>query len=157
MPYKNLLRSYYRFVGSIISGGAVRGALGLSGNSTWLLPVWLQLLCSVIIATFILFLPESPRWLFVNGQKDKAERFMVKYHGQGRPDSGWVALQMAEYASLLNVRGSVCRLPCESNLNVIYKMAGQMLVGLSGSIPHEGLSISALLQHGGQRFWSMDG
>ena len=65
------------------------------------------MLCAVIIAAFVLFIPESPRWLFVNGQEKRAKRFLAKYHGHGDADSEWVKMQMAEYADLLNVSGSV--------------------------------------------------
>lgn len=94
-------------MGAIISSGAVRGSLNLTGNVTWLLPVWLQLLCATIIATFILLLPESPRWLFVNGKRGSALAVVAEYHGRGSSNSIWVALQEKEFSTFLEDNGTV--------------------------------------------------
>lgn len=96
-----------RFMGSIIASGAVRGSLNLTGNASWLVPVWLQLLCSLIIACTIPFLQESPRWQYVNGKQDQAKAFIAKYHSKGSNDSIWVRLQFKEYAKFLKLNGAV--------------------------------------------------
>ena len=77
------------------------------------MPVWLQLLCSSIIATFILFMPESPRWLFVNGKELSAMEVVTKYHGMGNPKSNWVTLQEQEYRESLNRDGAVAIPPLQ--------------------------------------------
>lgn len=94
------------FVGSILAAGAVRGAINLSGNISWGLPVWLQLVFSGIICVFAILIPESPRWLYVHGKKDKARAMLTKWHGYGNPDSEWVKLQLNEYEQFLNTEGS---------------------------------------------------
>ena len=99
--------SNYRWTGAIIASGAVRGSLDLHGNSTWLLPVWLQLLCATTIAGPILFLPESPRWLFTNDKSGSAIDIVTKYHGMGNRNSAWVKLQEEQYCALLNGNGAV--------------------------------------------------
>ena len=95
------------FVGSILASGAVRGAINITGNSSWQIPVWLQMLFSGLIAISAFFLPESPRWLYVNGKREQANAFLHKWHGYGNPDSAWVKLQLAEYDELLNLDGAV--------------------------------------------------
>jgi MFS family permease len=95
------------FVGSILASGAVRGAIGINGNQSWQIPVWLQMLFSGLIALASFFLPESPRWLYVNGKREQANAFLNKWHGYGNPDSAWVKLQLAEYDELLNMDGAV--------------------------------------------------
>ena len=95
-----------RFTGSIISSGAVRGSLNLSGNITWLIPVWLQLLCSGIIVCLVWVLPESPRWLFVNNKLERSKAMMTKYHGEGNLESTWVQLQLREYNQFLEMDGA---------------------------------------------------
>ncbi|THV90171.1 general substrate transporter [Aureobasidium pullulans] len=94
------------FTGNIVAAGAVRGALNLSGNASWILPVWLQMACPVIICLFCWFVPESPRWLYVNNKQDTARATLTKWHGQGNPDSAWVRLQLAEYEECLNMDGA---------------------------------------------------
>src|SRR2546423_5551675 len=75
------------FTGSILSSGAVRGALNLGGNTSWQLPVWLQMLFSGLICLFCFLIPESPRWLYVSGKRDKAIATLTKWHGYGNPES----------------------------------------------------------------------
>ena len=106
-PRDALAKNMCRLVGAIIASGAVRGSLNLAGNGTWLLPVWLQLLCATTVAIFILFLPESPRWLFVNGKMESAIAVVTKYHGGGSSESVWVALQEQEFRTFLKQNGSV--------------------------------------------------
>ena len=89
----------------------MRGSLNLSDNRTWLVPVWLQLLSSSFVAISILFLPESPRWLFVNGKGRSALEVITKYHGMGDPTSIWVTLQEQEYREMLNQDGAVMIFP----------------------------------------------
>ncbi len=52
-------------------------------------------------------MPESPRWLFVNGKEMSAMEIVTKYHGMGNPESNWVTLQEQNYRELLNQDGAV--------------------------------------------------
>ena len=49
------------------------------------------------------FIPESPRWLYVNHKREKAVAVLAKYHGYGNEDSAWVKLQLEEYEAFLNM------------------------------------------------------
>jgi hypothetical protein len=49
------------------------------------------------------FIPESPRWLYVNHKREKAVAVLTKYHGYGNEDSAWVKLQLEEYEAYLNM------------------------------------------------------
>jgi MFS family permease len=53
-----------------------------------------------------MFLPESPRWLYVNNKKEAAKAMLTKYHGNGNPESAWVTLQLHEYEELLDMDGA---------------------------------------------------
>lgn len=106
--HRGVITSLYNtfwFTGAIVASGAGRGSLNLSGNITWLVPVWLQMLFSGLIVLFIFFMPESPRWQYVHGKQDKCKEFLIKYHGHGNPDSPWVTLQMHEYETHLELDG----------------------------------------------------
>lgn len=107
--YRGKVTAYcntFWFTGSIVAAGAVRGALNLSGNSSWLLPLWLQMACPAIICLFVYFIPESPRWLYANNKREAALATLTKWHGKGNPESAWVKLQIAEYEDFLNLDGS---------------------------------------------------
>ena len=60
-----------------------------------------------LIFLFVWFIPESPRWLYVNNQRDKAIDTLTKWHGYGNPESAWVTLQTHEYEEFLNMNGAV--------------------------------------------------
>lgn len=95
------------FTGSILSSGAIRGALQLTGNKSWQIPIWLQLLFPGLICLFCFLIPESPRWLYVHGKREKALATLTKWHGYGNSESTWVKLQLSEYEEFLNVDGAV--------------------------------------------------
>ncbi|KXJ86823.1 general substrate transporter [Microdochium bolleyi] len=94
------------FVGSILSAGAVLGALDLPGITSWQIPVWLQLLFSGLICIGAFLVPESPRWCYVHNKRDKAKAILTKWHGLGDESSPWVQLQLHEYEANLNTEGS---------------------------------------------------
>ncbi|KAH8690032.1 putative sugar transporter [Talaromyces proteolyticus] len=107
--YRGIVTGYcntFWFVGSILSSGAVRGAITLHTNVSWQIPVWLQLVFSGLIICFCFLIPESPRWLYVNGKREKAVETLTKWHGYGNCDSLWVKLQISEYEAHLNMDGS---------------------------------------------------
>lgn len=134
----------------------MRGSLNLSDNRTWLVPVWLQLLCSGVIATFILFVPESPRWLFVNGKRTSAMEIVTKYHGMGNPESNWVTLQEQDYRELLNQDGAVVIPPSRKQCNILLTLAGQTLVGLPRPFSQSSLYLPPRLQPLGKHLRPMD-
>ncbi|KAM0458025.1 hypothetical protein ACHAO4_002746 [Trichoderma viride] len=94
------------FSGAILAAGAARGGLNTGGDFSWRLIIWLQALFSGLIIIFCMFLPESPRWLYVHNKKEQAKAILTKYHGNGNPDSAWVNLQLFEYEQLLNMDGA---------------------------------------------------
>lgn len=60
------------------------GTAFLSTNWSWRIPIWCQLLSSVVVAVGAFFLPESPRWLVGQDRVDEARSILAKYHGEGR-------------------------------------------------------------------------
>ena len=93
---------------------------------------------------FCLFLPESPRWLYVQNKQESAKAMLTKYHGNHNPDSIWVQLQLREYEEYLNMdgadkrwwdyralfrsRASCYRLACNCTVSIFGQWAGNGLV-----------------------------
>lgn len=145
--YRGVATAYcntFWFVGSIVAAGAVRGSLNLGGNASWLLPIWLQMVCPGLICIFALFAPESPRWLYANHRRDEAVATLTKWHGFGNRNSAWVTLQIGEYEEFLNTNGadkrwwdyralfnsrsSVYRLACNCGFAVFGQWAGNAVL-----------------------------
>ena len=104
--YRGIVTAYcntFWFTGSILASGAIRGTVTLQGNKSWTIPVYLQMLFPGLIVTLAWFIPESPRWLYVNNKRDKAVATLAQYHGYGNENSAWVTLQLEEYESFLNM------------------------------------------------------
>ncbi|EXJ77744.1 hypothetical protein A1O3_09973 [Capronia epimyces CBS 606.96] len=92
--------------GAILSSGATRGGLDIKSNTSWLLPIWLQMVFPGLICVFAFVLPESPRWLYTRGKRESAINTLTKWHGFGNRDSAWVRLQLNEYEEYLEMDGS---------------------------------------------------
>jgi len=59
------------------------GSAFLKSNWAFRIPIWCQLVSSVIVAVGVFFLPESPRWLVAQDRVDEARAILAKYHGEG--------------------------------------------------------------------------
>jgi MFS family permease len=132
------------FSGAIVASGAARASLNVGGNYSWRLITWLQCLFAGLIVAVCMFLPESPRWLYVNGKQERAKAILTRYHGNGNPESAWVKLQMHEYEELLDMDGSdkrwwdyralfrdrpaVYRLSCNMAISIFGQWAGNAVL-----------------------------
>ncbi|KAF5020296.1 hypothetical protein F66182_7672 [Fusarium sp. NRRL 66182] len=132
-------------VGALVASGAARGGLTYKGsNTSWMIPVGLQLMFPCVIAFFAMTLPESPRWLYTRGQKELATHNLVRLHGHGNRDSEWVKLQLNEYEQHLEMdgtdkrwwdyralfknRASMYRLTCNCIVSLFGQWAGNNVV-----------------------------
>lgn len=50
----------------------------------------------------ILFMPESPRWLWANNKQDTAREIVIKYHGDGKADSAVAELEFREIEEMIS-------------------------------------------------------
>jgi MFS family permease len=137
--YRGIITAYcntFWFTGSILASGAIRGAITLEGNISWTIPVYLQMFFPGLIVLLAWFIPESPRWLYVNHKREKAVAVLTKYHGYGNEDSAWVKLQLEEYESYLNMYVSF--IFTESSTILTHAQGGcrQALVGLPPAVQH---------------------
>ena len=74
----------------------------LSSNWSWRIPTIIQMFPSVLVISFVWFVPESPRWLMRHNKREKAHAVLVKYHGMGHEDSAVVELEMNEIEQTVN-------------------------------------------------------
>lgn len=89
-------------LGSLVAAWTTYGTFKMTGSSwSWRIPSLLQVSFSLIQAVLSLFAPESPRWLISKGQKQKAFDILVKYHGDGDPNSRLARFEMAEITATL--------------------------------------------------------
>ena len=107
--YRGVMTGVYNcmyFSGAVLAAGVTRGAKSYSGNLPWLLPTWIQMLLPGIVFSTILFLPESPRWLYTHGKQDKSKEILVRYHGNDDEHSMYVSLELREFAEALELDGA---------------------------------------------------
>jgi len=147
--YRGTLTGLYNcfwFTGSILAAGVTRGSLNFADTNSnqWVVPTAFQAFFSGIILAVCLFLPESPRWLCVNGREEEARAILTKYHGHGNPDSVYVSLQMKEfletndsngadkrfwdYSALFRNRASIIRISCNVVISIFGQWAGNGVV-----------------------------
>ncbi|KAL0475083.1 MFS lactose permease [Neurospora intermedia] len=84
------------FGGSIPAACITYGCYFIKSNWSWRIPLILQAFTCLIVMSSVFFLPESPRFLFANGRDAEAVAFLVKYHGNGDPNSKLVLLETEE-------------------------------------------------------------
>jgi len=103
--WRGTLTGFYNCMwplGAIIAGWVVYGSAYIEGNSGWRLPVWMQLGTSGIVAIFVFFLPESPRWLMQHDRHDEAAAILAQLHGEGSVNHPIVQLQLKEMMAQLS-------------------------------------------------------
>lgn len=67
----------------------------------------LQIVPAFIVLTLVWFIPESPRWLTLHGQLEKARAILVKYHGAGNPESAVVKLEVDEMQGQIEYQAEI--------------------------------------------------
>jgi len=92
-------------------GGAIPAAIITFGcnymksDYAWRVPLILQAFACTIVMVSVFFIPESPRFLMANDREDEALAFLVKYHGNGDPNSRLVRLEIEEMREGIAIDG----------------------------------------------------
>lgn len=146
-------------VGALVASLAARGGLNYKGtNTSWMIPVSLQIMFPGFVMICSMFLPESPRWLFTRDRRAEATRILARFHGKGNADSEWVKLQLAEYEQFLEMEGtdktwwdyralfrnraSIYRLSCNCIVSLFGQWAGNSKLPFSTTQQHRGDSLT---------------
>ncbi|KIW81412.1 hypothetical protein Z517_04437 [Fonsecaea pedrosoi CBS 271.37] len=96
------------FLGTIVSTWLEYGLYYINTNSSyiWRLPLAVQGLPSILILCFVWFIPETPRWLLAHDRVEEAKAVLVKYHGDGDPDSVVVRVELEEMMEVIRIDGA---------------------------------------------------
>ncbi|KAI9847951.1 MAG: hypothetical protein M1837_001468 [Sclerophora amabilis] len=98
--YRGTMAGMYNnfwWLGNILAGWTTYGSdLHLKSSWAWRTPTLVQAGLPSVVMIFILFFPESPRWLIAHDRPEEALAVMAKYHGDGDDQSHIVQLQYRE-------------------------------------------------------------
>ncbi|KAI6784112.1 uncharacterized protein J7T54_004658 [Emericellopsis cladophorae] len=104
-------------IGANIASWSCYGTNYFTNDWCWRIPYIIQLFFPSVVFCLVWFLlPESPRWLWANGQAHRAREILVKYHGNNSPDSALVKLEIIEMQEALEAEEET------SNRNLNYKV-----------------------------------
>lgn len=90
-------------LGSLLAALITYGTFKMDSSWSWRIPSLLQCFFSMIQAVLSLFCPESPRWLIYQNRQKEALDILIKYHGDGDPNSELVRFEMAEITATLEM------------------------------------------------------
>lgn len=102
-PVLTSLFNVVYFIGQITAAGITFGTNSIPSNWAWRIPSFLQMVPSLLQISFILFLPESPRWLIRKDRHEEAYEILVQYHAEGDHDSEFVQAEMAQIRTTIEI------------------------------------------------------
>ncbi|KAK7932686.1 hypothetical protein PG985_003398 [Apiospora marii] len=89
------LYNIFWWFGSILAGWTTYGTeLHMKDSWAWRTPTVVQAGIPVVVMCFIMFFPESPRWLIHKDRAEEALAILAKYHGDGDANSPLYRLYM---------------------------------------------------------------
>ncbi len=100
-----IMISYWVDFGFYAGSNASKG--GDSSSVVWRFPIGLQIIFGIILCSFVLVLPESPRWLMKKGRRAEAERVLAALEGTGNTEL--VKSDLAEITASLREEGHSLR------------------------------------------------
>lgn len=92
------------WLGNILAGWVTYGSdLHMNDSWAWRIPTVVQCLLPSIAMVFILFFPESPRWLIAHDRREEAAKIFAKYHADGDQSAAIVKLQVGEIVEQMSL------------------------------------------------------
>lgn len=130
--------------GGLIAAAVTLGTVNIAGNGSWLIPTYSQIICPGIACLTVFLLPESPRWLYTHGKKEKAKEFLTKYHGSGDQMNPYVQLELTEFEQQLNMQGADKRWwdyrVLFATRSQRYRVLNSLFIGVWGALSNGGIS-----------------
>ena len=102
-PVMTSLFNISYFFGQIIAAGICRATNQIASDWGWRVPSLLQIAPSLLQISFVLFLPESPRWLVANDREEEAFEVLSTYHAEGNTNSDFVKAEMAQIRTTIAI------------------------------------------------------
>lgn len=76
-------------------------------TASWRAPILIQLAPAAINVAFVLFIPESPRWLYSRGRREEAVQILARYHSKtGDINSPMIQLEIQEIEERISLDGA---------------------------------------------------
>ncbi|THV08266.1 general substrate transporter [Dendrothele bispora CBS 962.96] len=133
----------FYYTGSILCTGIAIGTGKLLDTTSWRAPLAIQIAPATVLALFVWFLPESPRWLMAANRPEDARKVLVKYHGAGDENASLVSLEMKEFEESIKIDASDKRWWDYSELvntrNARYRTFMMLMMGFFGQWSGNGL------------------
>jgi len=91
------------FIGQIVAAAICFGTNGISNDWSWRIPSLLQICPSLLQVCFVMFLPESPRWLITKDRAQEARDILQKYHSEGDRGDEFVTAEFAQMTTTIQL------------------------------------------------------
>lgn len=97
------------YSGNIIASWSAFGTSHIHSTWSWRIPSLMQAIIPSLQVLFVLFVPESPRWLMSKGQEKEALRILAYYHADGNEEDPLVQFEFQEIKAALDLDRTVKR------------------------------------------------
>jgi SP family sugar:H+ symporter-like MFS transporter len=106
---RGLLVSLYSVglaLGSVVVAAVCVGSSRLETDWAWKTPIICQIPVALIFAVGLIFFPESPRWLMVRGEEEKARRSFGRFYNR-EPFSEAISRQVREVQATIELEKTI--------------------------------------------------
>jgi MFS family permease len=91
------LQQFMLGIGALVASWVGWGCFrNYSDNRQWRIPLGIQIIPAVLLATLIFVFPESPRWLMDKGKQEECLKTLARLHSNGNVDDAWVRAEMEQ-------------------------------------------------------------